>query len=56
MLDTAAVIGRSFTFALLEASTKIDADPLLDSLEESEAAGLGFIKPGKPRGPFPVFP
>jgi class 3 adenylate cyclase/tetratricopeptide (TPR) repeat protein len=40
MLDTAAVIGRSFTFALLEASTKTDADPLLDSLEESEAAGL----------------
>jgi class 3 adenylate cyclase/tetratricopeptide (TPR) repeat protein len=40
MLDTAAVIGRSFTFALLEASTKADADPLLDSLEESEGAGL----------------
>ena len=40
MLETAAVIGRSFTFALLEASTKVDADPLLDSLEESEAAGL----------------
>lgn len=40
MLDTAAVIGRSFTFALLEASAKTDADPLLDSLEESEAAGL----------------
>lgn len=40
MLDSAAVIGRSFTFALLEASTKVDADPLLDSLEKSEAAGL----------------
>ena len=40
MLDIAAVIGRSFTFALLEASTKVDSDRLLDSLEKSEAAGL----------------
>ncbi len=40
MLDSAAVIGKSFTFALLEAATKVDADPLLDSLEKSERAGL----------------
>ena len=39
-LDTAAVIGRAFTFALFEASTEADADLLLDSLEEAEAAGV----------------
>jgi tetratricopeptide (TPR) repeat protein len=39
-LDTAAVIGRAFTFALFEASAKADADLLLDSLEEAESAGL----------------
>lgn len=39
-LGTAAVVGRSFTFTLFEASTEADADLLLDSLEEAEAAGL----------------
>ena len=40
ILGTAAVIGRSFTFALFEASCGGDADLLLDSLEEAEAAGV----------------
>ena len=39
-LGTAAVIGRSFTFELLEASTRTDPDSLLDSIEEAEKAGL----------------
>jgi tetratricopeptide (TPR) repeat protein len=39
-LSTAAVIGRSFTFELLEASTRANADSLLDSLDEAERAGL----------------
>jgi predicted ATPase len=40
ILGAAAVIGRSFTFALLEASTRIDPDRLLDQIEEGEKAGL----------------
>jgi tetratricopeptide (TPR) repeat protein len=39
-LGTAAVIGRSFTFDLLEASTRADPDALLDRVEEAERAGL----------------
>jgi len=39
-LATAAVIGRSFTFDLLAASTGTDADSLLDCVEEAERAGL----------------
>ena len=40
ILGTAAVIGRFFTFQLLEASTGVDADSLLDCVEEAERAGL----------------
>jgi len=40
ILDTAAVIRRSFPFALLEAATHTDPDRLLDSVEEAEGAGL----------------
>lgn len=40
VLGAAAVIGRSFTFELLEASTGADADSLLDRVEEAEKAGL----------------
>jgi hypothetical protein len=40
ILDMAAVIGRSFPFALLEAATHSDPDQLLDSVEEAEKAGL----------------
>jgi tetratricopeptide (TPR) repeat protein len=39
-LATAAVIGRSFTFELLAASTGTDPDSLLDCVEEAERAGL----------------
>ena len=40
ILGAAAVIGRSFTFELLEASTRIDPDQLLEQIEEAEKAGL----------------
>jgi predicted ATPase len=40
VLGAAAVIGRSFSFELLEASTRADADSLLDYLDEVERAGL----------------
>ena len=39
-LDTAAVIGRSFTFGLLEASTGAKSEDLLDEVEEAEESGL----------------
>ncbi len=39
-LGIAAVIGRSFTFDLFAASTKVDDDSLLDCVEEAERAGL----------------
>ena len=39
-LGTAAVIGRSFTFELLAASTQVDPNSLLDCVEEAERAGL----------------
>jgi predicted ATPase len=40
ILGTAAVIGRSFTFALLEAATHLDAEQLIELVEEAEKAGL----------------
>src|SRR5208283_2131025 len=40
ILAPAAVIGRSFTFELLEASSNTNADSLLDHVEEAEKAGL----------------
>lgn len=39
-LGTAALIGRSFNFGLLEAATGLDPDSLLDQVEEAEKAGL----------------
>jgi tetratricopeptide (TPR) repeat protein len=39
-LSTAAVIGRSFTFGLLEASTSTDTEVLLDCIEEAERTGI----------------
>jgi tetratricopeptide (TPR) repeat protein len=39
-LDTAAVIGRSFTFGLLEAATGVKSEDLLDGVEEAEESGL----------------
>jgi hypothetical protein len=40
VLGTAAIIGRSFTFELLQASTSVGAAPLLDRVEDAERAGL----------------
>jgi AAA ATPase domain/Cyclic nucleotide-binding domain len=40
ILETAALIGRSFNFGLLEAATHAEPDRLVDSLEEAEKAGL----------------
>ena len=52
ILGPAAVIGRSFTFELLEASTNIDADSLLDSVEEVEKSGLIYSTLGYPEASF----
>ncbi len=41
-LGTAAIIGRLFSFELLEVSTKADASSLLESVEEAERAGVVF--------------
>jgi class 3 adenylate cyclase/tetratricopeptide (TPR) repeat protein len=40
ILSTAAVIGRSFTFELLEALVEADTDTLLDAIDEAERANL----------------
>jgi predicted ATPase len=52
ILGPAAVLGRSFTFELLEASTNIDADSLLDYVEEVEKAGLIYSTLGYPEATF----
>ena len=52
ILGPAAVLGRSFTFELLEASTRIDADSLLDYVEEVEKAGLIYSTLGYPEASF----
>jgi predicted ATPase len=52
ILGPAAVIGRSFTFELLEASTTIDADSLLDYVEEVEKAALIYSTLGYPEASF----
>jgi tetratricopeptide (TPR) repeat protein len=40
VLTTAAVIGRAFTFELLEALSDVDVDALLDAVDEAERANL----------------
>ncbi|HWZ76113.1 MAG TPA: AAA family ATPase, partial [Candidatus Sulfotelmatobacter sp.] len=40
ILGVAAVIGRSFTFELLEVATGTNADALLDCMDEAQTAGL----------------
>jgi predicted ATPase len=52
ILGPAAVIGRSFTFELLEASTNMDADLLLDHVEHVEKAGLIYSTLGYPEANF----
>ena len=52
ILAPAAVIGRSFTFELLEASSNMNADSLLDYVEEAEKAGLIYSTLGYPEASF----
>jgi len=42
MLATAAVIGRFFSFEILQASMEADANSILECVEEAEKAGLVF--------------
>jgi len=42
MLATAAVIGRFFSFEILQAASEADADSILEHVEEAEKAGLVF--------------
>jgi DNA-binding winged helix-turn-helix (wHTH) protein/tetratricopeptide (TPR) repeat protein len=48
MLATAAVIGRFFSFEILQASNEADADSVLESVEQAEKAGLVFSVVGSP--------
>lgn len=52
LLASAAVIGRSFSFDLLEASIGMDADSLLDCVEEAEKSGLVYSTLGYPEASF----
>ncbi|MGC1678854.1 MAG: hypothetical protein WA740_15105, partial [Candidatus Binataceae bacterium] len=42
MLATAAVIGRFFSFEILQSAIEADADSILEQVEEAEKAGLVF--------------
>ena len=42
VLGVAAIIGKSFTFEPLRATTRLEADHLLDLVEEAEKSGLLF--------------
>jgi DNA-binding winged helix-turn-helix (wHTH) protein/tetratricopeptide (TPR) repeat protein len=48
MLATAATIGRSFAFEVLQASTISESDRLLEYIEEAEKAGLIFSSAESP--------
>lgn len=52
VLAGAAALGRSFTFELLEGVAGLDADPLLDCVEEAERAGLINSTPEYPDAKF----
>jgi DNA-binding winged helix-turn-helix (wHTH) protein/tetratricopeptide (TPR) repeat protein len=49
MLATAAVIGRFFSFEILQASSDAAADSILECLEEAEKAGLVFSVAESPK-------
>ena len=49
MLATAAVIGRLFSFEILQSSSGADADSILERVEEAEKAGLVFSVADSPR-------
>ncbi len=52
ILAAAAVIGRSFTFALLERTTGVEPDQLIDRIEEAERMGLTSSKLQYPEARF----
>jgi DNA-binding winged helix-turn-helix (wHTH) protein/tetratricopeptide (TPR) repeat protein len=52
MLATAAVIGRFFSFEILQASSGADADSILERVEEAEKAGLIFSVAESPKARF----
>ena len=52
MLATAAVIGRFFSFEILQASSDADADSILERVEEAEKAGLVFSVADSPKARF----
>jgi DNA-binding winged helix-turn-helix (wHTH) protein/tetratricopeptide (TPR) repeat protein len=52
MLATAAVIGRFFSFEILQASSDAAADSILERLEEAEKAGLLFSVADSPKARF----
>ena len=52
MLATAAVIGRFFSFELLQASRAADPDALLECVEEAEKAGLVSSAAESPKARF----
>jgi adenylate cyclase len=49
MLATAAVIGRFFSFDILQAAIEADADSILEQVEEAEKAGLVFSVAESPK-------
>jgi tetratricopeptide (TPR) repeat protein len=51
-LSLAAVIGRGFSFELLEAAGEIEDDDLLDAIDEAERAQLIYEMEGDPKTPF----
>ena len=52
ILSVAAVIGRSFTFELLEAATGANADVLLDCMDEAHRVGVIRSSPHYPEARF----
>ena len=52
MLATAAVIGRFFSFEILQAASAADADSILKCVEEAESAGLVYSVADSPRARF----
>jgi DNA-binding winged helix-turn-helix (wHTH) protein/predicted ATPase len=52
LLATAAVIGRLFSFEILQSSSGADADSILERFEEAEKAGLVFSVADSPKARF----
>jgi len=52
MLATAAVIGRFFSFEILQAASEAEAESVLDHVEEAEKAGVVFSVAESPKARF----